>query len=243
MMVLASLAATFYVYYRAPSKGLSKVVALDLGILGTLAGIVGTRLFHVFVEAPGYYWQHPSHIYQIWRGGLVSHGGIILITVTFLIYFRMKKLPMWKYLDLCAPAFAIINFFIRLGCLSAGCCYGKPTHFFIHLVFKSPASDAGYKFQGVPLHATQVYDLLLSGVFLFFILNWIDRKKKFDGQVTACFFILYGFMRGMVEFLRGDLDRGVYAGGMISTGQIMGLCSIVFGFILYFYRRRVSLLT
>lgn len=93
MLMVASLAATFYAYYRASKKGLSQVVVLDLGIIGTIAGVVGSRLFHVFVEEPHYYWEHPTHIYQIWRGGFVSYGAIILIGVSWYIYLKKRKLP------------------------------------------------------------------------------------------------------------------------------------------------------
>jgi phosphatidylglycerol:prolipoprotein diacylglycerol transferase len=240
MIMVASLAAAFYMYWRAPGLGLSQTVVLDIGIIGTIAAIVGARLFHVFVEAPGYYWQNPTHIYQIWRGGFVSYGGITLFVVSIIIYLKVRKLNVFRYFDLIALAFPIINFFVRIGCLGAGCCYGKPTHFFIHLIYRNPASDAGYKYNGIPLHATQIYDMLVNSVVLFTVLNLIDRKKKFDGETTAWFLILYGFMRGMIEFLRGDADRGIYFGGIISTAQIMGLLAITGGTILYFWSRSLA---
>ena len=240
MLMLASLGATFYMYWRAPSKGLSQTVVLDIGIIGTIAAIIGGRLFHVFVEEPAYYWQHPTYIYQIWRGGFVSYGGVTLFTFTIIAYLKLRKLQVLKYFDLIAQAFPIINLFVRIGCLGAGCCYGNPTDFFFHLVFTNRASDAGSKFPGQPLHATQIYDIFLNSIVLFILLNWIDRKKRFDGQTTAAFLILYGFMRGMVEFLRGDLDRGVYFGGIISTAQIMGIIAIIAGTLLYFYCRNAA---
>ncbi len=239
MLMVASLAATFYAYFRAPGKGLSQVAVLDLGIIGTLAGIIGGRLFHVFVEEPRFYWEHPSYVYQIWRGGFVSYGAVIGITIAFYSYLKIKKLDIWNYGDLAALIIPILNFCVRIGCLGAGCCYGKPTDFFIHLTFTNRSSDAGYKFYGIPLHATQVYDMLVNGVLLFLILNWIDAHRKFKGQVIASFFIIYGFFRGMIEFLRGDLDRGVY-GGIISTAQITGIVSISFGIFLYYHCKKLS---
>ncbi|MFO1519460.1 MAG: prolipoprotein diacylglyceryl transferase [bacterium] len=237
MLMMASLAATFYAYYRAPEKGLSRTVVLDLGIIGTIAGVVGSRLFHVFVEEPKYYWEHPSYVFQIWRGGFVSYGGLILIGISFYVYLRVKKLDIYKYLDLYALGFPLVVFFVRVGCLGAGCCYGKPTHFFFHLVFNNRSSDAGYRYFGIPLHATQIYSMI-NAVFLFVVLYFIDKKKKFDGQIVWSFLILYAFTRGMIEFLRGDVERGVYFGGVISTAQILGILGIVFGSIMYVHCRR-----
>jgi phosphatidylglycerol---prolipoprotein diacylglyceryl transferase len=239
MLMLASLAAVLYPYFRAPSKQLSQTVILDLGILGTVAGLVGARLFHILFEAPAKYWHEPSLIFQFWRGGFVSFGAITLIGISFYLYLKIRKLDTYKYLDLMALGFPLVVFFVRLGCLGAGCCYGKPTSFFLHLVFHNPLSDAGSKFPGIPLHATQVYGML-NGIFLFIVLHWIDRRKKFDGQIICSFLILYGFTRSLQEFLRGDVERGVYFDGTVSTGQILGIFSIVFGVLLYrFLRERL----
>src|SRR5262245_41922333 len=243
MLMLASLAATLYGYFRAPSKGLSQAVVLDLGIIGTVAALVGGRLFHVIFENPSKYWENPSLIFHVWGGGFVSYGAVAFMGLSWYIYLKIRGLNLWKYTDLAVFAAPIIIFFVRIGCLGAGCCYGKPTNFFIHLTFTNPFSDAGRDFPGVPLHATQIYDLLVNGVFLFICLSVIDAKKKFDGQVTASFFILYGILRGLVEILRGDTDRGVYFGGILSTAQIFGIFSVLFGLTLYHFLRQRPLRT
>ncbi|MBF0492124.1 MAG: prolipoprotein diacylglyceryl transferase [Deltaproteobacteria bacterium] len=267
MLMVASLAATFFAYWYAPKKGLSQIVILDLGIIGTLSAIVGMRLFHVFVENPSFRINNTgpvtnymedfknffiilksvifSHahfsdlsipmIFQIWRGGFVSYGAIIALVIADYTYLTVKKLPTWKYGDLLCLVAPLINFFVRIGCLGAGCCYGKQTHFFLHLVFTNRSSEAGQKFYGIPLHPTQIYDLLLNGVVLFLVLLWIDRRKKFDGQVVACFFMIYAIQRAFIEFFRGDVDRGVYFHGLISTAQIMGIAAFVFGLLLYIF--------
>lgn len=237
MLMVASLVATFYAYYRAPKKGLSQVVVLDLGIIGTVAGIVGSRLFHILVEEPHYYWNNPTHVYQIWRGGFVSYGAIILIGLSWYVYLKKKKLPVWDYLDLYALSFPLVVFCVRVGCLGAGCCYGKPTDFFIHLVFTNPASDAGHKFYGVPLHAFQVY-AMINALFLFVLMHLIAKRQTFRGQLVWSFVMLYGFTRGMLEFLRGDAERGVYFHGAISTAQIMGIIGIILGATLYHYCKK-----
>ncbi len=237
MLTLASLVGTFYIYRLAPKKGLSQVAVLDLGIIGTIAGIVGSRLFHVFVEAPAYYWEKPMRVFYVWQGGFVSYGAIILVTLSFITYLKLRKLDLYKYLDLTALSFPLMVILVRIGCLGAGCCYGKPTDFFFHLIFRNPSSDAGHKFLGTMLHATQIYDIL-NGIFLFCLLSLIDRRKKFDGQVVWSALIGYGFIRGLIEFLRGDADRGVYLGGLISTAQVTGLLAVSIGTIMYLYCRK-----
>ena len=234
MVMLGVLVTTFYLYFRAPKMGFSQVVVLDLGIIGAICGILGARIFHVFFEAFWFYQQDPMHFFEFWRGGFVSFGAYIGGSVSVLLYLKIRKLPVLKYADFVALAIPFMILFIRLGCLGAGCCYGKPTDFFIHLVFTNPHSDAGSKFAGQSLHATQIYDIA-NAFIIFGILHWRYYKKKFDGEIFLLLLISYSFIRGLIEILRGDADRGVYLDGALSTGQIAGICLIILCGGLYFY--------
>lgn len=233
MIMLGVLATTFYVYFRAPKLGFSQVVALDMGIVGAVFGVIGGRLFHVFAEAFWFYREDPMRVFEFWRGGFVSFGAFIGGTLAVMAYLKIRKLPLLPYMDLAALGIPIMILFIRIGCLGAGCCYGKSTDFFLHLTFHDPSSDAGSKFPGIPLHATQIYDML-NAVFVFALLNWRYARKKFEGEIVLLLFISYSFIRGLIEFLRGDADRGVYFNGMVSTGQMTGLVLIIICSIIYF---------
>lgn len=240
MIMLGVLATTFYVYFRAPKLGFSQVAVLDIGILGAIFGVVGGRLFHVFAEAFWFYREDPMRIFEFWRGGFVSFGAFIGGTLAVMVYLKLRKLPVLQYMDLAALGIPIMIFFIRIGCLGAGCCYGKPTDFFIHLTFPyNLSSDAGSKFADIPLHATQIYDML-NAIFVFALIHWRYTRRKFDGEIVLLLYISYSFIRGMIEFLRGDMDRGVYFNGAVSTGQMTGLVLIVLCSIIYFIflRRR-----
>lgn len=233
MIMLGVLATTFYIYFRAPKLGFSQVVALDMGILGAIFGVIGGRLFHVFAEAFWFYREDPMRVFEFWRGGFVSFGAFIGGTLAVMVYLKIRKLPILPYMDLAALGIPIMILFIRIGCLGAGCCYGKPTDFFLHLTFRDPGSDAGSKFAGISLHATQIYDML-NAVFVFALLNWRYARKKFEGEIVLLLFISYSFIRGLVEFLRGDMDRGVYFDGAVSTGQMTGFVLIVLCSVIYF---------
>lgn len=237
MVMVASLATTFYVYRQAPKKGLSQLVVLDLALLSTFFGIIGARLFHVFFEAPEYYWEHPGYVFHFWQGGFVGYGVFIGITVSVLIYVKLKKLPVLRYCDLVALGCPLIVLLVRVGCLGAGCCYGKPTDFFIHLTFNNPASDAGRDFAGIALHATQFYDLI-NAILVFVVVHIVDKRKKFHGQVMLVFFMMYALIRFFIEFIRGDEDRGVYFDGLISTSQIAGVVIVVVCLVAYYFWRK-----
>lgn len=241
MVMLGILTATFYLYFRAPKMGFSQVIVLDSAIIGAVFGIIGARLFHVFVEAFWFYQEDFWRVFEFWRGGFVSFGAYIGGTLSVILYLKLRKVPLLKYADFIALALPFLVLFIRMGCLGAGCCYGKPTDFFFHLVFHDHRSDAGSKFAGIPLHATQIYDMF-NAIFIFVVLHWRYAHKRFDGEIALLFFMMYAFIRGLIEFMRGDLDRGVYFNGAVSTGQITGGVFILICLVLYviLWRRSVK---
>lgn len=236
LIMVGALVATFVMVHYTKKEGLSVVVTLDMAIIAVIMSIVGARIFHVLVEAPTYYWEDPIRVFYFWQGGFVSLGAFMASFFSWLLYLKWRKQPIWKYMDLAAASAPVIVFFVRLGCLFTGCCYGKPTHFFLHLTFTNPGSTAAIHHAGVPLHATQPY-FMISAVILFILLWIIRRRKQFDGQLLSIFLIYYGVSRFFIEFLRGDADRGLYFNELISTGQIVMLLFIISGLVLYNIRR------
>jgi phosphatidylglycerol:prolipoprotein diacylglycerol transferase len=238
-LMLASLVATAICYKMAARRGLSQVVVLDLAIIGTIAAIIGIRLFHVIVEEPRYYWEHPTHIYQIWRGGFVSYGAFIGMAVGWSIYLRIRKLDTLRYIDhMVLFAAPVILFIVRIfGCLLAGCCFGKPSPFdhfeyLLYVTFTNPSGDAGRMFPGQHLWPVQIWEGLYAGI-LFLVCYWTESRAKFKGQVTLTFLFSYAFFRGIMEFFRGDVSRGVYFNDTISTAQITGIIAILIAAVLW----------
>jgi len=234
MIMVGSLFATFFASYMAKREKADPVVLLDFGIIAIICSVIGSRVFHILVESPMYYWEHPIRVFYFWQGGFVSIGAYIGSIIGFIVYIKKRHLNGWRYFDLAALSLPVIIFFVRMGCLCAGCCYGKPTNFPIHLVFDNPSSTAGYYHLHEPLHATQPY-FMLSAIVMWVVLLLTYRYRKFYGQVLATFFIYYGMTRFLIEFLRGDADRGMWFGGVISTGQIAMICASVVGVLMYLF--------
>lgn len=239
MIMIAALASTYVAVKFAKKEGLSEVAILDMAIVAVICSIIGSRVFHVLVEAPDYYLEDPIRVFYFWQGGFVSLGAFIGTVIGWIVYFKYKKLDARRYLDIGALIAPIIIFFVRAGCLFTGCCYGKPTTFPFSITYTDPASTAFIYYPNTPLHATQVYNMM-NAVIMFGVLYLVYKKRQFYGQVLAVFLIYYGVTRFLVEFLRGDTDRGVYFGGAVSTGQIVMACAMLIGLILYIFFRRKS---
>ena len=137
-------------------------------------------------------------------------GGLTFGVIFAIFYFRKKKIPLWPVSDLIAPAIALGHGFGRLGCFSAGCCYGRSCSLPWGTVFKS---DYAHQLTGIPLnaplHPVQLYEAALN--FLnFLVLFKIFKKKKFAGQVFCFYIINYSVIRFFTEYFRGDHDESTY---------------------------------
>ncbi len=237
MLMIGALAGTFFAARVAKKEGADPVAMLDFGIIGIICSVLGSRIFHIIFEAPDYYLENPIRVFYFWQGGFVSIGAYTGSLIGWLVYMWRRKLDYWRYLDIATTCVPIIIFFTRLGCLMVGCCYGKPTEFFLHLTFNDPASTAGYYHLGEPLHAVQIYNML-NALVMWAVVMFVYRHRRFSGQVLAAFFLYYGVTRFFIEFLRGDADRGLWFNNAVSTGQIAMLFFFAAGVFIWALRRR-----
>ena len=101
--------------------------------------------------------------------------------------------------DLFAPGLALGHGIGRLGCFAAGCCWGKPTPLPWAVTFNNPNATTGVPL-GIPLHPTQLYEAFAEGICLILVAQL--RRRIATGRSSGCIWLLYGFVRFAVEFLR-----------------------------------------
>ena len=217
---------------RKSNIGISFENIVDLFFYTVLSAIVGARLFFVLINFDVYR-QDPLQIFKIWEGGLVFYGGLVLAVIVSFGYLRWHRLPIWKLADLISPLIALGLSFGRMGCFLAGCCYGSETPLPWAVVFKNPDSLARLN---VPLHPTQLYDAV-NGLALFFFLNWMEKRKSFEGQIFWLFLFLYSVTRFFIEFYRGD-PRGFLFGDLLSTSQGVGILLAITSIFMLFYMKK-----
>lgn len=241
MIMVGVLAATWLAVQVFKKKGLPVIIALDLAILGIIFGFVGARIAHVLVEEPRYYLENPIRVFYFWQGGFVSWGAHLGVLLSWFFYLRAKAQSMWACLDLASLVMFVAIFFGRIGCLMTGCCFGLPTDFFFHLTFSNPESTAYAFYPNTPLHATQIY--LMVNVLVVQLILWMVAWKRwrFQGQIFSLALMLYAVGRTLIEPLRGDVARGVYFGGLVSSAQLVMAGYFLVGLVLYFYFKRKAL--
>jgi len=202
---------------RAAKEGFDGELTMDLGFYIVVAAVVGSRLMYGVVEYRMFV-NDPIRIFKMWEGGLVFYGGVLAAIPVAFWFLKKNKMPFWPLADIFAPYLALAHAIGRLGCLAAGCCYGKPTDSWMGIVFKDPQSIAP---TNVPLLPTQLFDSVNEFV-IFLILIAVRSRKRFHGQIMLLWLILYSAGRFVVENYRGD-PRGWIIEGTLSTSQGVGI--------------------
>jgi phosphatidylglycerol:prolipoprotein diacylglycerol transferase len=221
---------------QAKKEGIPSYKIVDLGFYILLTAIIGSRLFFIFINF-SHYIKNPLDIFKIWEGGLVFYGGILFAVPAVVWYAKKNGLGIWSTADVFAPSIAIGHALGRLGCFTAGCCYGKPAESLPWAVtFTNPQSLARI---GIPLHPTQLYES--AGEFInFLILITLRRYKSFDGQLFLTYVLLYSLLRFTVEFFRGDIGRGFIIYNMsLSQGISILMFLIASGGLIVLKKRKI----
>lgn len=220
MIAIGILAAYLMTEYRAKKKNMRYELIFDLTLWCAIGGLFGAKFLFLLTQIKNII-ADPRSILDVTEG-LVVYGGIIFGILAGFLFTRKHKLDFWKYFDLVMPSIALAQGFGRIGCLMAGCCYGIKTNSPFSLVFP----DNGYAPAHVHLFPTQPVSSFLN-FMNFFILVLISRHKKADGQVAGFYLIFYSIGRFIIEFFRGDLERGSIAG--MSTSQFISIFLFIFG--------------
>jgi phosphatidylglycerol:prolipoprotein diacylglycerol transferase len=230
VLVATGLLLGLYVAARLGEReGLQRDEVYNLGIYVALAGILGSKLALILQERRRYF-ADPAELFSMatLQSGGVFYGGLILALLVGLWYTRRRQFPFLKTADAFAPGIAIGHAIGRLGCFSAGCCWGLPTTLPWGVTFTDPHSHATVGVPlGVPLHPTQLYESAAElAIFVFLYSHY--RKKQFDGQMLGWYLLLYSSARFLVEFLRHH-DPEAVLWGTLSDAQLISLVLVGIG--------------
>ncbi|MBV9505412.1 MAG: prolipoprotein diacylglyceryl transferase [Acidobacteriia bacterium] len=234
---LAGLSLTTRLSRRAR---LNSEAVFNQGFYCALAAILGAKVMMILVDLP-YYAEHPAEIFSLGtlQAGGVFYGGLIAALAVAAWYMRKMQLPALLTADVFAPGIALGHGIGRLGCFSAGCCWGVECHLPWAVRFTDPASQIPRDLLNVPIHPTQLYESVAE-FLIFGILYWRLRKPHSPGAVISLYLMLYATARFVVEFFRYH-EQGNLWGGPLDTSQWLSLVLLLLG-ASYFAvtRRRVA---
>jgi phosphatidylglycerol:prolipoprotein diacylglycerol transferase len=235
LLAAAFIAGIWITSRNAKKAGISPDQIWNMGLIVIFAALVGAKILLLFSDFH-YYSENFREIFSLstLRSTGVYYGGLLLALASAAWFILKKRLPFWSVADLAAPGIALGQAIGRLGCLSAGCCYGKPTHVPWGITFTNP-----YAFNNVgvtlntPLHPTQIYESA-GALALFLFLMWRLSRKHVTGQIILEYLALYAFLRFVIEFFRDD-DRGFVLYGLLSTSQLIAILTILGSVVVYYF--------
>ena len=223
LVAAAFLTALWLAGRLAKQAGLNAEAVTNLGIYCALSAIVGAKLMMFLVDIP-YYTAHPAEIFSLstLQAGGVFYGGLIAALAVSVWYMRKTKLPGLKTADVFAPAIALGHGIGRIGCFTAGCCWGVACDRPWAVTFTNPVA---HDLVGVPLHValhpTQLYEAFAEFA-IFAVLYRRVRRPHATGSIIAMYLVLYGATRFIVEFFRNH-EQGNLWGGPLDTSQWISL--------------------
>ena len=193
--------------------------------------IVGGRLGYIIFYNLGYYISNPLDILKIWEGGMSFHGALIGIIIGTYLFSERKKISCLFLLDIIACVSPIGLFFGRIANFINGELIGKATNVSWGIIF--PNIDMLVR------HPSQLYEALLEGVVLFFILNIFIFKKNYrTGTCSFLFLVFYGIFRIFSEIFREPDPQLGYFLDFFSMGTILSFLMILFGMIIFIFIRK-----
>ncbi len=232
----------------------------DMMFYGVLGTILGGRLGYVLFYKASFYFAHPLDIFKVWEGGMSFHGGFLGVTLAMTLFAWQRKLTWLQVTDFVAPMVPAGLASGRLGNFINGELWGRvtdPSAPWAMLFPGAASEDAGWlathpdltarwhladvfaQYHMLPRHPSQLYEIALEGVVLFFVMWFFTRRPRPVGAASAVFLIGYGLARFIVEFAREPDDfLGLLAFGL-SMGQWLSLPMVIAGIVMlvWAYRR------
>jgi phosphatidylglycerol:prolipoprotein diacylglycerol transferase len=186
---------------------LSQDEIFDISFWLIIWGIIGARIYDIFLQLP-YYIDHPWQMFQIWKGGLAIHGAIIAGLMVIYYFSLKKKINFFKITALFVPGLALGQAIGRFGNYFNQELFGMPTN----APWGIPIAVINRPIEYITnlyFHPTFLYESFgcLIIFLILYTINIIKRKKQnqyFYVWFTAVYMVLYSLLRFSLEFIRID---------------------------------------
>jgi phosphatidylglycerol:prolipoprotein diacylglycerol transferase len=209
---------------------------LDLFFFLIIGGLIGARIYDIFLELP-FYISNPWQTIKIWEGGLAIHGGIIAGLLILYFFSKYKKLKFWKLTAILTPALALGQAIGRFGNYFNQELFGRPTNLpwkiFIEKVNR-PELFKEFTF----FHPTFLYEslgLIVIFIVLMILINKLKLIKKNNIVIVSIYMLLYSILRFSLEFIKIDRTPEFLS---LRWPQVMSLILIIISIVLFFYAKK-----
>jgi phosphatidylglycerol:prolipoprotein diacylglycerol transferase len=194
----------------------------DLIFYGAMGVVIGGRVGYMLFYNFSSLIENPLSLFMVWQGGMSFHGGFLGVIAAVYLFSRSTRKPVFKVLDFVAPLVPIGLAAGRLGNFIGAELYGRVTDVPWGMVFPTDP-------ESLVRHPSQLYQVGLEGLTLFFIIWIYSSKPRPTFAVSGMFCLGYGLFRTFVEFFR-EPDNGLFfAFDWLTRGQLLSLPMIIVG--------------
>lgn len=220
MAFIGAFAVLTVVYLRLEKFEVPFEVFLTRFLACGIGGFVGSKLLFAITQIPQLIrdFSLKKLLLLIPQSGFVFYGGLFGVIYTIRLCTRANHDLRNRIYKMIAPAIPLFHGFGRIGCMMAGCCYGRK--------LREPILLFGlWELERVPVQLMEaIYEFLLCVVLLM-----SEKRKEVDGM--KIYLISYSVFRFFIEFFRGDTVRGIFFG--VSTAQWISIFIVIY----YLYKR------
>lgn len=245
IIALGLLLATIYCFPKMKRFGVDADKAVDAVIGGVFGGLVGARIYYVACRWE-YYKGDIMAIINTRNGGLAIYGGIIGAVTVGLVICKIKKIKILPMLDIAVIGFLIGQGVGRWGNFVNQEAFGANTDSLfamtggtIQNVIAQNASEmsAVSISEKYAVHPCFLYESVWC-ILGFFVLSFMSKRRKYDGQIFLMYLMWYGLERFIVEGLRTDslMTGNIRVSQALSI--IVFICSVIVQIIMHFRVKR-----
>jgi len=235
---LLGIAAAWFFIMRDTKRynlGLTKENVEDIIFYATLGIILGGRTGYMLVYGRDMLFQNILSFFEIWKGGMSFHGGIIGVIIAIWLCAKKMKYDFLRITDVMCVYVPIGIFLGRLANFVNDELWGRETT--VPWAVRFPSG--GY----LPRHPSQLYEAMTEGLLMFVILLICWRMPKIrekNGFASGLFLSLYGFFRmSMEQFRQPDAQMGFFF-KYVTMGQLLSFPLLVLGIYLIVRAVRLS---
>lgn len=233
----AMAAFLLYLYNKTRRIDLNSDLRWSLLTSVIVGTFVGGRLGYLLLYRPEQFFSNPLIFFQVYDGGMASHGGMVGICLGVLWFSLRHKRPFWSVADWIVTIAPPGILFGRLANFVNGELYGKVTDVPWAMHFLHWDGVMGEYVWTPPVHPSQLYQAVLEGLVLGIYLQirfWSKgAKTRPAGQLTAECLILYAVLRVVGELFR-EPDAALILG--LSRGTFYSVIMLAIGIALLAWR-------
>ena len=212
---IGMLAGIWVAQSDAKRRGQDPDIYLDFALYAIIFSIIGARLYYVIFSWDNYK-DDLLQIFNLRAGGLAIYGGVIGAVLTLIVFTRVRKLSFLSMADSGCLGLITGQIIGRWGNFFNSEAFGGFTDSLFAMRIKRSIVNPSMISQDllnhlivengveyIQVHPTFLYESLWNlGVLLFML--WYRKRKRFDGEMLAIYFMGYGLGRCWIEGLRTD---------------------------------------